>query len=284
MGRAAGVGSASPRVVALRAGANELRLELEPYADLVGRIEDSGGPVADARLGMQRVGKNRYWKFLTDRRGRFEFEPLPPGSYRLYVSGHEVRRIELEPGERRDEVFRLGERTMDMMLVEDGEPARHIDSASLLCLDPASEDYGRHFTADLIAPGRLRVRRPSGAALLAFTRHGPSTNRTEVVGVPAGGGTIELDQNRVVMDGPADLAGGPPVRGELVEVHGVRLADVWKWGGPIELAFVRDDAGRQVFRGMPAGSRLLLRGFDATGRELERTVVVGTGESAVRLE
>ena len=238
------------------------------------------GPVQGAMIKTQRESPptNLSWSATTDADGRFAFQPLLPGRYRYWISGHLVGHVDLVAGEPSKLTLELDGALRTVELRRDGQPLRFARSLSVRAMDEPQLVWRR---GERIDGGRFRVALPEGPLLFQLDFDGLGNNQLALVpGPPRGGADYVLDLPgtgvEVRLEGLA--AHRPNPAAYFVDLNGEPLTSTWGAGSEVyaEAQPGSDGApGRTLrFPFLAPGTHIELRGNVEDGSRGERTVLV----------
>ncbi len=247
------------------------------------------GPVPGAIIKTQRESPptNLSWSATTGPDGRFAFQPLLPGRYRYWISGHLVGHIDLVAGEPSALTLEIDGAEHTVELRRDGAPLRFAGSLAVRSLAEPQPLWHR---GERVDEGRFRVALPDGPLLFQIDLDGLGNNQLCLVpGPPRGGADYVLDLPstgvEVRLEGLA--AHRPNPAAYFVDRQGEPLLSTWGARSEVYAETLTDPngaPGRTLrFPFLVPGTRIELRGNVEDGSRGERTVLVeATGWTLVR--
>ena len=275
----------APEIVELLSG-EKARQDFQLHAPgyVGGRITRHGEPAPGVEVGWSYGGLGDLKlsigaapSVLSDGEGRYRLGPFLPGSYRVRVKGSPLRMrpVRFEPG--RDVLmdFELQSDLRLLQLERRGEPLRHVELVSAVCIDATSPLFGASNYGSLRGGGRVEIQIPPAAVVLE-ARIGGASNEgymqavvdgarlgdVATVAFPEGEIELRLPPHRGHMERPEVHILAVP-EGDLVSALSFRPA-------PVPRAEL-DGAVRYL--GIPAGARLLVEGPGADGRMARREIL-----------
>jgi len=252
-----------------------VRLDASAPATLFGRVTRAGAPAAFLPLSTQRSDPptNLSWSAATDADGRFEFEPLVAGSYRIWSSQLFVTNVVLIAGELDELVIDLAGTSTEVEFRAEGVELDGLESARVCQLGVTPEVYTM---LRRVGPGRFSGPLPSGRLLFALEVAGFSVGDALVAVSDAAAGAahvvVDLPATGIALHGAPGSAVAPPPVARLVSIGG--HAHLSSWGTPFALAESATD-GELQWRFVPAGALVELDGVGASGGRHTVTVRVG---------
>ena len=275
----------APRPVDLLSGESAERdFRLHAPCFVRGRITRHGEPEAGVEVGWSYGGladlkltigaAPSVW---SDEEGRYQLGPFLPGSYRVRVKGSPLRMrpVRFEPGRDEHMDFELQSDLHLLQLERRGEPLRHVELVSAVCIDATSPLFGASNYGSLRGGGRVEIQIPPAAVVLE-ARIGGASNEgymqavvdgarlgdVATVAFPVGEIELRLPPHRGHMERPEVYLLAVP-EGDLVSAFS---------GRPAPLPREEVD-GAVRYLGIPAGARLLLEGPDESGRMASREIL-----------
>ncbi|MCB9898896.1 MAG: carboxypeptidase regulatory-like domain-containing protein [Planctomycetes bacterium] len=257
---------------------------------IVGTALEGETPVVDAEvslrpavetdaLGPSSVLATRH----TDAQGRFTFEHVLPGSYRLSVrprpsAGPTTRTVTVSADAQLDIVLEMTDAVAQVRFLSDSEPLLDVTMVELSWM----ADGDLHRWVQFQQGEWLEVPCVGAPAWLCLTR-GPNAQDERTWGAshavrldalaPGSQVVVRLPDNAVLVDFAPDAV-GVPEPDVLLSHAGGAVTDVqWR---PRQA-----DDGRLRYGGLPAGATLRLTGRDREGAFLEREIVVPVGQRSI---